>query len=175
MIDSSSDMVNLYNSRLKEVRIDDKIDETRQKLEQWRVECHQTIEKFYQRKLEELNSYLDQFRKQHEAKRNEIQKNITQLNSPENVDQTKSIIQKIDQDLNEIEQITLQIHLRSLTLNDNYIQIEKKFHFSNFKKESEISFSYSMESSSAIASNERFLLMHQYPYLNLIDHDHKNL
>jgi hypothetical protein len=169
MVDSDNNMVNLYSSRLKEFRFDEKINETRDKLNQWRDECHKTIDEYYQRKLDELKEYETKY----EEKKSQIQININQLNEEQNNDLRKPIINLIEQDLNDIEQTSLQIHLRSLIINENSISIEKKFHFQNVKSDSRTSFFYLPESSSAIASNERYLLMHQYPCLNLIDQDSK--
>jgi hypothetical protein len=169
MVDSDNNMVNLYNSRLKEFHFDEKINETRDKLDQWRNECYKTIDEYYQRKLDELNEYQTKY----EEKTSQIQKNINQLNEEQNNDLRKPIINLIEQDLNDIEQTSLQIHLRSLIINENSISIEKKIHVQNVKLDSRTSFFYLPESSSAIASNERYLLMHQYPCLNLIDQDSK--
>jgi len=165
-------MVNLYNSRLKDSNIDENINNAHQKLDQWREECHKKIEELYQKKLEELNSYINQLKPEYEEKKTRVQRNISQLNDQQNIDLRQTTIHSIEQDLNDIEQTSLQIHIRPLHINDNYIYIEKEFDFrkfsSNFSK-----FFYVEESSSAIASNEQYLLMHQYPYLCLIDQDSK--
>jgi hypothetical protein len=173
MIDSQSNsennMVNLYNSRLKEVHINETINTARQKLDQWRDECNQIINEFYQRKLNELNSYIDQFKTQYEEKKTRVETNISQLKDQQDQDLIKKEIEK---DLNDIEQITLQIHLRQLNINDDYFYIEKEFDFGKILS-NDSKFLYTNESSSAIASSERYLLMHQFPYLNLIDQDSK--
>jgi len=167
MVDSQSNpdnnMVNLYNSRLREFHLDEKISATREQLNQWRNECHKTVDEFYQRKLAELNNYIDEFRSQYEEKKAKIQ---TKINDQQSID-------SIEQDLNDIEQTSLQIHLRSLIIDENYFSIEKEFQISNFKQDLSTSFLYLTESSSAIASNERYLLMHQFPYLSLINQDSK--
>jgi hypothetical protein len=167
MVDSAlnpdNNMVNLYNSRLREFSLDEKISATREQLNQWRGECHKTIDEFYERKLQELNNYIDEFRSQYEEKKAKIQ---TKINDQQSID-------SIEQDLNDIEQTSLQIHLRSLTIDENYFSIEKEFQISNFKQDLSTSFLYLSESSSAIASNERYLLMHQFPYLSLINQDSK--
>ena len=161
-------MVNLYNIQLKEIDLESKIKQSREKLDQWREESNRTIEEYYQRKLAQFNAYSDQIRDKHAKKAAEIQSNISQLN-----DQNKTTgIPCIEQDLKVLQEITLPIHLRTLTIDENSISIQKDFDLQIIKPTNSI-FQYSNESSSAITSNERFLLMHQHPYLSLIDQDCK--
>lgn len=169
---SDNNMVNLYNGRLNEFNIQNKIDETNDKLQQWRDQCHKTIDEFYKRKSDEINSFLEEFRTNYEGKKTRIQTNISQLDNQSNEDTRKTIIQSIEQDLDDIEQTSLQIHIRALKLNENYISIEKEFNLKNISN-NKSQFLYTNESSSAIASNDKYILIHQHPYLCLIDHDSK--
>jgi hypothetical protein len=176
MIDSQSNadnnMVNLYNIRLKNSNIDHKINDAHQKLERWRNECHKTIEELYQRKLNEFHSYFNELKTKYEEKKTRVQTNISQLQNQQNIDLIKTAIDSIEQDLNDIEQTSLKIHIRSLNINENYIYMEKEFSLPNLSLDRS-KFLYSGASSSAIASNNKVLLMHHYPYLNLIDQDSK--
>lgn len=169
---SENNMVNLYNKRLKDFNIDEKTDETNKKLEQWRDECHKTIDEFYERKSEELKSYVDQFRTNYEETKARIQTNISKLDNQENTDIRTTVINSIEQDLNDIEQTSLQIQIRSLKLNENYIFIEKQFDIQKILS-NKSQFLYTNDSSSAIASNDKYILIHQHPYLCLIDQDFK--
>jgi hypothetical protein len=181
MVDSQSNsndnMVNLYNSRLKELNINQIINDAHSKLTQWREECHKTIDELYQRKLEEFDNYINEIKPDYEEKRTSVQRNISQLNdqqktNEQNPDLIKQITNSIQNDLDNIEQSSIQINLRPLVIDENHIHIEKKFLFQNISSNAS-KFSYSDESSSAIASNDKFLLMHQNPYLSLIDRDSK--
>jgi len=169
---SDDNMVNLYSSQLKQLNIDEKIMDTRQKLDKWREECDKTVNEFYQRKLKELDSYIKEFKPKYEEKKTRVETNISQLQNQQNLDLRKTAINSIEQDLDDIEQTSLQIHTRPLNIDDNYIYIEKELNLKNLLEKSS-RFLYTTESSSAIASNQQYLLMHQYPYLNLIDQDLK--
>ncbi|CAF4271217.1 unnamed protein product [Rotaria sp. Silwood2] len=176
-LDSNDDMVNLFMKRLKDFNIDNITNDTYGKLSQWRDDCHKKIDEIYQRKFDELNVYINEIKSAYEEKKINVQKNILQLNdqnktNKENNDLIKTMIQYIEQDLNDIEQISIKINIRSLTIDNSYVHIEREFNFKNFSLDYP-KFNYSIESSSALASNEQFLLMHQYPYLCLIDRDSK--
>lgn len=175
--DSDDNMVNLYNSRLKAFNIDEIVNDTHNKLDQWRNDCHKIIEDFYQQKLQDLNSYIDEAKNQYEIKKQHVQSNLNLLKeqqhkNEENKDLIKFTISSIERDLSEIEQTSIQINLRPLVLDNDYFHIEKEFTLRNISMDCP-KFVYTELSSSAVASNDRFLLMHQYPYLSLIDHDSK--
>jgi hypothetical protein len=176
---SYDNMVNLYNNRLNNFDIDGIIRDTRHKLDQWHEDCHQTINAFFQQKSQELDSYINEAKNQYEIKKASVQSQLDRLKDHpcinlENIDLVKVMMSVIERDLTAIEQTCIQINLRPLVLDDNYIQLEKEFTLRNLSLSMDCpKFGYTEVSSSAIASNERFLLMHQYPYLSLIDHDSK--
>jgi hypothetical protein len=47
---SNNNMVDLYTNRLNKFNIDGIICDTRHKLDQWREDCHKTINAFFQQK-----------------------------------------------------------------------------------------------------------------------------
>ncbi|CAF0989409.1 unnamed protein product [Rotaria sp. Silwood1] len=176
-LDSNDNMVNLYNKRLKDININDICNGTLRELTQWRDDCHKQIDEIYQRKSEELDIYIKKIKSTYEEKKINVQTNIHQLNeenkkNTENNDIIKTIIQSIEQDLNDIEQLSIKINTRLLTIDDSYVHIEKEFNFENLSSNYS-KFNYSTTSSSALASNKEFLLMHQSPNLCLIDRDCK--
>ncbi|CAF3541963.1 unnamed protein product [Rotaria sordida] len=176
-LNSDDNMVNLFLKRLGEFNIDEITNNTHEKLSQWRDNCYKKVDEIYQQKMEELNVCINGIKSKYEEKKTNIQTNIHQLNdqnktNKENTDLIQTIIQSIEQDLNDIEQMSIKINVRSLTIDDSYVHIEKEFNFKNLSIDY-LKFHYSNDSSSALASNEQFLLMHQYPYLCLIDRDSK--
>lgn len=163
-----NNMVNLYRSQLKEIDLDGKIQQSREQLDQWLEQSRQLLDEYYKQKLDQFNTYVEQIRSQYAEKSAMIERNISELN-----EKNKDVgIRCIEQDLKVLQGITLPIHFQPLIIDENSVQIEKDFNFQTIQPTNSI-FQYSNESSSAIASNERYLLMHQHPYLSLIDHDCK--
>ncbi|CAF0851818.1 unnamed protein product [Adineta steineri] len=174
MTNSNDNIVNLYNVRLEAFNIDQITLNAQTKLKQWHAESVKTINDIYQRKSQELTSYLDEAKNQYEEKKLTIQSNLNQLKDQHEINEenipAKLIIRSIEQDLDDIEQLCKQINVRPLTIDDSYFHIEKRFSIRN-SLQTPSTFGYSQISSSAIASSDKFLLIHQNPYLCLIDRD----
>lgn len=163
---SATNMVNLYSKRLKEVNFNEKLTNFRAKLDQWQKESHRLIDEYYQRKLNEFQTNCNE-------QYSKIQTEILQLqDEPENTDQRTARITSLDNQLNDLEQTSFEVHLRSLIIPENSITIQKEFHLpqipNNYSK-----IPYTATSSSAIASNREYLLMHQDPYVLYLDQDFK--
>lgn len=170
---SDQNMVNLYNMRLKELNLNEKLTNLREKLDQWQKDSHRIIDEYYQRKLNEFNSSTDEIQTNFNEQRSIIQTQINQLqNQQENHEQRTAIANSIENHFSDIEQISFDIHLRPLIIPENSITIEKEFHLPKMLNDCSKIF-YTNSSSSAIASNQEYLLMHQDPYLLLLDQDFK--
>ena len=164
--------------RFEKVKFDQCIADSHRKLLEWREGCYKTIEETYQRKLKEINEYVKKMNEIFEEKKTRIEKNISQLNNDqyqtnkENIDLNSSLADSIVQDLKDIGEMSIEVSTRPLSINDNYVHIEKRFNLERILPKA-LQFLYLPKSSSALANNRQWLLMHQYPYLCLIDRDLK--
>jgi len=152
----------------------------RDKLDKWRDESYKMINEFYEQKYEELHESclkkigkpkdeLDQIRLQiaQHIEEEKTNKNDIQL--------LTSNIQHIKQKIKEIEQKDIQINIQSFLINENLISIENSIS-DNFDLSLLSSPCHTIHSSNenswSIASNNKYLLIDQYPNLYLLD---KNL
>ncbi|CAF4245369.1 unnamed protein product [Rotaria socialis] len=168
-------MVNLFMSRLTESNIDQTIADANEQLSRWQEDCHKKIDSIYQRKFQELEAHTKEIRTKYEETKTKVENKLSQLNdqnkaNKDHPDSIKIVLDSIEQDLNNIEHLSINVNTRPLTINDSYVYIEKDFSFQNISNDL-LRFNYSNQSSSALASNDQYLLMHQCPYLCLINRD----
>lgn len=173
--DSNENMVNLYTTRLRQVNINKMKDDAYAQLQKWADDCRKKIDEIYQQKLQEIDSHVQNIAVIYEEKKTKIEQNISKIsNQNETNDEnnnSRKLLDSIEEDLNDIETISIKINSRPLNIDNSYIYIEKEFTLSTLDTKP-TSFYYSNISSSALASSDRYLLMHQHPYLCLIDQNH---
>ena len=150
----------------------------REKLEQWRDELHRMINVFYEEKCLELRENcrlkiskvkceVDQFRRrisefiQEEENNNE---NDIQL--------LISNMEHLKQKIHEMEEKDIHMNIQSFVLNQNFISFENSIsdHFDLSLLSSPCHTIHSSNINSwSMASNDKYLLIDQYPNLYLID------
>jgi uncharacterized protein (UPF0335 family) len=148
-------------------------DKDRQKLDKWRDDCYMMINSYYEEKCQELQQrYIERVDKY----RREINETKTKVNelmheavaTHEDFISLKAIIN----DIKQFEEKSIIIDIHPLAINKDLIQIEEWT-----SNEMDIStlpspfqtINCSNENWPAMATNNRFLLMDQYPNLYLID------
>jgi replication fork clamp-binding protein CrfC len=55
-----ADEINTLADRLKAINVDRITNDSRQKLNQWRINCHKKIDEFYEEKCKELDRYVNE-------------------------------------------------------------------------------------------------------------------
>ncbi|CAF1353277.1 unnamed protein product [Rotaria sp. Silwood1] len=125
-----SDKVNALSDRLTAINIDKINNEHRQQVNQWRIDCHEAIDLFYEQKCQELDQYVT--KKLDEQRREIADLRLTMTELIDRQETTKNdinsltlAIHTLEQKMNEIEQIHIQIDLHSLEIDNNLIQIKK--------------------------------------------------
>ncbi|CAF0962035.1 unnamed protein product [Rotaria sordida] len=173
------DEINALGDRLKTLNIQKTIGNSRQKLEQWREDCHNKIDCFFEQKCQELdqliNEKVDQQReelKRMHLKMTELMN--TQETTRQDIDLLKSTIRQLERNMNNIEQKCFTINTRPLIIDETFVFIKKT-------TEQELDLSTlspvcrkitSPEGTfGSLTSNDQHLLIHQEPYLCLFDQD----
>lgn len=171
------DQINGIGDRLKAIDIGNKVDNCRQKLEQWRNDCHKKIDDFFEQKYQEINRRLTEKVEKQREEIDRIQSKIAasireEEVSRQDIDLITSNIQKLDQELHKFEHIHFNIETRSLMIDDGWFHFEEsninRFDLSKISPVCK-TINYNDKSNVFIASNDRFVLMHQLPDLCLID------
>lgn len=147
------------------------------KLDQWRLNSYKIIDKLYEKKCEELNHYICDILKKQEKEINDVRLKIAKMvnvqqTTNSNINLFMSNIKTLQQQMNQIENISIQVDFSPILIEDNLIEIDiSDPHESDL---SILSSPYEIIervplSSDAIASNHRGLLLHQNSRLYLLD------
>ncbi|CAF2969709.1 unnamed protein product [Rotaria sp. Silwood2] len=172
-----TDRVNVLGDRLTAIKIDNINNEYRQKLNQWRMNCHKKIDLYYEQKCQELDRYvtekLDEQRKEIANLRSTMIELIDKQETTKNdINSLTLAIYTLEQKMNEIEQIHIQVDMHSLVIDDNLIQIGKstmhQFDLLNLPPVCGV-INRSHMSYNSLAGNDRFLLTCIDSNLCLID------
>jgi hypothetical protein len=175
------DQINSIGDRLKSINGESKIGNCRQKLEEWRMDCHKKIDDFCEQKYQDINQRVSEKVEKQREEIDQIQSRIGVVLREEDVsrqdiDLFTSIIQKLDRELNKFEHTNFNIELRPIVIDDSLIDIEEssmnRFDLSKMSPVCK-TITSTDESCVSLASNDRFLLIHRQPDLCLIDRDFK--
>ncbi|CAF3276710.1 unnamed protein product [Rotaria sp. Silwood2] len=172
-----SDEINTLGERLKSINLENAIENSHKKLEQWRIDCHKTIDYFFEQKCHELDRCI---RKKMEKKREEINRIRTKLSdlireqeaTHKDIDLLTITVRDLEREINKIEQTSFQIEIKSLVLDDSLIHIENSDinHFDLISLSSvHKTINYPRENWAPLACNNHHLLIHQEPNLCLVD------
>jgi predicted nuclease with TOPRIM domain len=174
-----TDEINALGDRLKTLNIQKTAGHCRQKLEQWRLDCHQKIDSFFEQKCQEVDRLID---KKVGKKREEIiqiQSKMAELvraqeTTREEINSLTTSIHYLEENMNNIEQTCLQIHTRSVMIDDSLIDIEEmnvqEIHISTLPSLYKTIKCLDI-SVRSLASNDRFLLIYDESNLCLFDRE----
>jgi hypothetical protein len=147
------------------------------KLDKWRDDSYEAIEKFYEKKCAEIHRYINEILNKQEEEILDLRLKIAKMvnlqqTTNNNLKLLTSNIENLQQQINQIENISIQIDINSLIINDNLININISNSYQSDL--SKLSSPYQIMdrvplSSDAIASNNQHLLLHQNSNLYLID------
>jgi hypothetical protein len=172
-----ADEINALADRFTAINIEKITKNSRQKLNQWRIDCHQIIDQFYKEKCEELERYanesIDKQRKAIADLRSKMRELIEKQETTKNdIDSLTFTIRTSERQMNEIEHFCIQVDIRPLMIDNRLVQIggseTHQFDLSNlpplYWKIKRLSIK-----SNSLASSDRFLLVHNGSNLCLID------
>jgi len=173
------DEINLINDRVIAFNIDNLTGNSHQKLEQWRLNYHQIIDDIFQKIHQKIDQRANEKVEKQRDEISKIRSTVTELirkreTTVKDADLLKTIVHKVEEKINKMEQTCFELVVHPLVLDDSLIHIEELFvprlHLSNlspaYKTITRIG-----DNSTPIASNDRFFLIHQKPYLCLMDQD----
>ncbi|CAF1281214.1 unnamed protein product [Rotaria sp. Silwood1] len=177
-LDDLADRINSLNDRLTTSNIENMISESRQKLDKWRSDCYNLIDRFYEQKCREFDRNVAEIIDKQRKEINRIRSNTATLIHkpdilPKDIDYITTITGQLEQDLDNTKEKYFQINIHSLEINDNLIEIKTTTDICNSSVISPPykTMNYLDDSSKILCSNERHLLIHQNSNLCLLDKD----
>ncbi|CAF1087828.1 unnamed protein product [Rotaria sp. Silwood1] len=166
------DEINRLDERLRRLDIDRIVGNVREKLDQWRIECHEKIDRFYKQKCQELDQYVEEKLDKQRKEINKLRSDIIELNDKQNINLLTSTLHTLKQNMDEIEQNHVQVNIRSLLIDNDIISIDNrnKHQFNLLALTSPYqTLKRSGISTNTLTSNDRFLLVHIDSNLCLIN------
>jgi hypothetical protein len=146
-------------------------------LDQWRLNSYKIIDRFYEKKCEELNHYIREILNKQEKEVNDVRLKIAKMINVQQTTNTNinlliSNIKTLQEQMKQIENISIEIDVSSLVIDDSLIEIDipdpYQSNLSTLSPPYEIIERVPL-SSDAMASNSQYLLSHQNSSLFLID------
>ncbi|CAF0905197.1 unnamed protein product [Adineta ricciae] len=176
-----ADEINTLSADLISLNCDKLTQKSREKLDQWRENCFAKINEFYEKKCEELTRHchkqIDVLQHDLEQIRSKICKSIDdQEITKEDLEILQINLADLKYKLFQFQQKPLQITTRHLILNEKLISFDEvKIYELNLTKlpDPYRTIPCTEQSWPAMATNDRFLLVDQYPNIILLNHDLK--
>jgi hypothetical protein len=174
------DNINQLADRLKQFNIDSLLQSTRIQLDQWKQAAFQSIERIYENKTNELNEFiskqLNNLREQTEQMQIKVLELIREQDAThEQLEVLFTTIQNIEKEINDIEHKSIDINIRPLIIDDDYININEEKENNDNEQLTLTTVIQTISSSPAntdcIASNDTHILLHRHPTLCLYDHN----
>ncbi|CAF2455560.1 unnamed protein product [Rotaria sp. Silwood2] len=177
LLNPLADELNALGVRLETLNIEKVIGNSRQKLEQWRQDCHKKIDCFFGQKCQELNQLIQETVTKQVEELNQIQMKITEFidtqeTTRHDIDSLTLTIRQLQINKNNIERTCFTINTRPLPIDDTSVFITKTTEIE--LDLSTLSPAYttihrSEESFRSFTGNDRHFLIHQAPNLCLFD------
>ncbi|CAF4320362.1 unnamed protein product, partial [Adineta steineri] len=129
-LDSLADEINALGNRFKTLNIQKTNESYYEKLEQWRVQCHQEIDRFFELKNQQLNECVSGKVREQEKEYNRLQSKVAELireqeTTKQDIDLLTSSIHHLEEQLHRIDRTYFQISIRPLVIDDNSICINE--------------------------------------------------
>ncbi|CAF1102260.1 unnamed protein product [Rotaria sordida] len=172
-----TDEINALGDRLETLSIHDAIANCRQKLEDWREDCHQKIDCLFEQKCQELDQLVNEIVGPHREELNQINLKITEFidaqeTTRQDIELLRSTIRQLERNMNNIEEACFTINTRPLVTDDTLISIEKVTeHELDLSTLSSVYKTIHRPQGSfrPFTCNDEYLLIHQEPNLCLYD------
>jgi polyhydroxyalkanoate synthesis regulator phasin len=174
-----ADLVNTLDNRLKTINIQKTIGDYRQKLEQWRVDSQKRIDHFFEQKCQDLDRLVAEKIDQQREEINRLQSKISglireQQATRQDIYTLTSTIDHLERQINTIGETFLEVQTNPIVLDCSLISIkginEEEYDLSILSPVHQ-TITRSDKSYGALASSNRYLLIHQAPNLCLIAQD----
>ncbi|CAM4927923.1 unnamed protein product [Rotaria socialis] len=175
------DEINILGDRLKTFNIEKHTYNCRQKLEQWRIDCHEKIELVFAEKCQELDRFVAEKLEQQEQEMVRLKLRLTELIREQEATRQDIIsltanIHHLQNEIDKIDQTFIHMNIDPLVINENSIRINERS--SNEFDLSTVSpacktIVRSNGSNRAITSSDKYLLFHDVPNLCLVDRNFK--
>ncbi|CAF3537233.1 unnamed protein product [Rotaria socialis] len=146
-------------------------------LEQWRIDCYKKIDKFIEEKSQQLTAYvnskIDKQRDDIDQIRSKVAKLINKENlNDQHLDSIKCKIIDLEKEITKTEQTTFHIQMQSFVTTDDLIRIKEsnpyQFDLSSLSPAFK-TIKTSKKNWAPLATNEKYLLIHQESNLCLVD------
>ncbi|CAF0732274.1 unnamed protein product [Adineta steineri] len=143
------------------------------KIDEWRLNSYQVIDKFYENKCTELNYYINNILNKYAKDINDLRLKIEKMTyiqqtTNHNIELLTKNIQTLQQQINQIKYISIQVDIRPLVIIDKLIDVNIITDLSKLSTPYQTIQRIPL-CSNAMASNNQYLLIHQNSKLYLID------
>ncbi|CAF3627537.1 unnamed protein product [Rotaria sp. Silwood1] len=174
-----TDEINALGDRLKTLDIQKTIDNSRQKLEQWRQDCYKKIDNVFEQKCQEFAQLINNRVSQQRDELNRIYLKMSELintqeTTRQEIDALTSTIRQLEENMNNIDQACSVINTGPLIIDDTSILIEKiTEHELDLSTLSPVYKTIHRPKGSfrPFTGNERYLLIHQQPNICFFDRE----
>lgn len=176
-----ADEVNAFGDRLNRINLNEIAVDCRKKLEELRIDAHKLIDNFFEQKCQELNNLITPKINEQQEKMLQLKMKLAKLiheqeATQQDIDTSTSTIRQLDKNMNKIAQTRIQVNTHPLRINDNMVQFEEiiQHQFDSLALSSiYTTIIFSQESSSALTSNGRLLLVNGKTKFSLLNTDLK--
>jgi hypothetical protein len=174
-----TDEINALGDRLQSLNIQNLVGDCHRKLEEWRRDCHKKIDHIFEQKCQEFDRLINEKIKKEKVKIDQIRLKMSEFireqeTTRQDIDSLTSTIRQLQRNMDNIEQTGLQIDIRPLLIGDGLIYItERNERMIDLLTLSPLYKTINRPAGDYIsmATNDRFLLLHQKPNLCLIDRE----
>ncbi|UJR22966.1 hypothetical protein I4U23_025993 [Adineta vaga] len=170
--------INILDDRLKSIHTQHAIGDCRRKLEKWRDECYEKIDRFFEQKFQELDRLVHEKVAEQREKIARVQTKVAELiraqeTTRKDIVSLTATIRQLGRTIDKIEQTCFTVHTRPLIIDNALVIVKEKADQEPcistlapvYKTINRSAGSY------ALASNDRYLLIHQQPNLCLVDQE----
>ncbi|CAF1017183.1 unnamed protein product [Rotaria magnacalcarata] len=169
--------ITILENRVKAFTAEKMIGNACETLQQWRIDCYKKIDKFIEEKSQQLTAYVNNKIDKQRDDIDQIRSKVTKLINKEklngqHLDSIKSKIIDLEKEITKTEQTTFHIQMQSFVTSDDLIRIKEsnpyQFDLSSLSPASK-TIKTSKKNWAALATNEKYLLIHQESNLCLVD------
>jgi len=171
-----ADRINSLNDRLTTTNLEQLMSESRQKLDKWRSNCYDIIERYYEQKCREFDRYVAEIVDKQRKEINRLRSNIATLIHKQDIlhkdfEYIQTITCQVEQEINEIKEKYLQIRTTNIDISEKAIEIYQINDIYNLPivKPPFKTIEYLDDSSKILCANDSYLLVHHNSNLCLLD------
>lgn len=177
LLNSFNDQAKDLDQRLEQLNNEELIENSYEKLDQWREQAHQIIDQFYQKKCRELQQRFQENFEENLQNLQQIQSQINQLLQEENISRTdvlslKGDLNHLADQVDQLEKTIFQIQIEPLEIPKNSIQVQMinqtVFQLKQISNPF-LTMNFSKKFFKPMASNDQYLLICQIDHLSLMD------